>query len=270
MPSPRARERGKYNASIWNPSTLSGSVELGEGVLNNSLYIGQRIINRRAWIEVPNDKRGFRRVPRLNPEADWISRDEPQLRIVDQALRERVEVRQADARATRDEKFKLTGNPLAGAKRPGHLLSDLVVCGVCGGPFIGTGGRWRCKAAMRQACDHASIRIDQLESRVLAGVREQLLTPEIIGKFARALQQELDNQQQLADAGRGEVDTRLADVRDRIARLNRRIEEDEDAPRMLITRLKALESEESELVAAVTHAPARTVVRLPANYTLVY
>lgn len=51
---------------------------------------------------------------------------------------------------------------------------------------------------MRQACGNASIRIDQLESRVLVGLREQLLTPEIIGKFARALQQELDEQQQVA------------------------------------------------------------------------
>lgn len=86
VPSPRARERGKYNAGIWNPSTLSGSVELGKGVLNNSLYIGKRIFNRRTWVEMPNDKRGFRRVPRLNPEADWVVRDEPDLRIIDQDL----------------------------------------------------------------------------------------------------------------------------------------------------------------------------------------
>jgi site-specific DNA recombinase len=270
VPSPRARERGKYNSGIWNPSTLSGSVELGEGVLNNSLYVGRRIFNRRTWVEVPNDKRGFRRVPRLNPEADWIVRDEPHLRIVDEALWQRVKVRQADARAARDHKFKLTGNPLAGAKRPGHLLSGLVVCGTCGGPFVGTGGRWRCKAAMRQACDNASIRIDQLENRVLAGVREQLLTPEIISKFASALQQELDEKQQVADAGRGDLELRLADVRERMARLGRRIEEDEDAPRVLIERLKALETEEGELTAAVSATPARSVVRLPANYALVY
>ena len=55
-----------------------------------------------------------------------------------------------------------------------------------------------------------------------------------------------------------------------MARLARRIEEDEDAPRLLISRLKALEAEEAELAAAATAAPARTVVRLPANYALVY
>jgi len=270
VPSPRARERGKYNAGIWNPSTLSGSVELGEGVLNNSLYIGRRIFNRRTWVEVPNDKRGFRRVPRLNPEADWVIREEPDLRIIDQDLWLRVKQRQVEARNARDDKFKLTGNPLGGAKRPAHLLSGLVECGCCGGPFVGTGGRWRCKAAMRQACGNASIRIDQLESRVLAGLREQLLTPEIIAKFARALQRELDDRQNVADAGRAILEGQLADVRDRMARLARRIEEDEDAPRLLINRLKALEAEEVDLAASVSAAPARTVVRLPANYALVY
>jgi len=245
-------------------------VELGEGILNNSLYIGQRIFNPRIWVEMPNDTRGFRRVPRLNPEADWVVRDEPDLCIIDQDLWKRVKQRQVKARTARDAKFKLTGNPLGGAKRPVHLLSGLVECGACGGPFVGTGGRWRCKAAMRQACRNASIRIDQLESRVLAGLREQLLTPEMIGKFARALQQELDEQQQVANAGAAGTEASLIDVRDRMRRLAKRIEEDEDAPRMLISRLKALEAEEADLAAAVTAAPARTVVRLPTNYELVY
>lgn len=97
--------------------------------------------------------------------------------------------RQLDARAARDTKFKLTANPLSGAKRPAHLLSGLVTCGVCGGPFVGTGGRWRCKAAMRQACTNGSIRIAELEHRVLTGICERLLTPAIIDCFANALQQ---------------------------------------------------------------------------------
>lgn len=83
VPSPRARERGKYNAGVWNPSTLSGDPALGEGFLNNELYIGRRIFNRRTWVEVPTENRGFCHQPRLNPEAEWIIRDEPDLRIID-------------------------------------------------------------------------------------------------------------------------------------------------------------------------------------------
>lgn len=86
IPSPRARERGKYNSGAWNPPTLSGSVTLGEGILNNELYIGRRIFNRRTWVEVPNERRGLSRRARLNPEAEWTMCDEPDLRIIDQEL----------------------------------------------------------------------------------------------------------------------------------------------------------------------------------------
>lgn len=58
VPSPRAGERGKYNAGVWNPSTLSGDPALGEGILNNELYVGRRIYNRRTWVEVPTENRG--------------------------------------------------------------------------------------------------------------------------------------------------------------------------------------------------------------------
>ncbi|WP_425057366.1 recombinase family protein [Sphingomonas oligoaromativorans] len=270
VPTPRARERGKYNAGVWNPSTLSGSAELGEGILNNETYIGRRIFNRRTWIEVPNETRGFRRRPRLNPECDWIIRDEPDLRIIDQDLWLCVKRRQTEARAARDAKFKLTANPLSGAKRPAHLLSGLVTCGCCGGVFVGTGGRWRCKAAMRQACTNASIRITELEDRVLSGVRDRLLTPAVIERFATALQQELDADRIASGSERAGLQAQLDEVRSRIARLARRLEEDEDAPRTLVERLKELESQEFDLVGALTEVPEQTVVQLPSNYEPIY
>lgn len=43
---------------------------MGEGILNNEIYIGRRIFNRRKWVEVPYENRGFTRVPRLNPESE--------------------------------------------------------------------------------------------------------------------------------------------------------------------------------------------------------
>lgn len=270
IPSPRAGERGKYNAGIWNPSTLSGDPALGEGILNNELYIGRRIFNRRTWVEVPNERRGFSRRPRLNPETEWIVRDEPELRIIDQPLWDTVKARQAAARQARDEKFKLTANPLGGAKRPAHLLSGLVTCGVCAGPFVGTGGRWRCKAAMRQACSNASIRVGDLEARVLAGLREKLFTPAVIAQFADQLQRELDDQHKAVNADRSRAEAALEETRLRVVKVLRRIEEDDDAPRTLTLRLKELEAEEERQLAELARAPDRTVLRLPANYEAVY
>jgi site-specific DNA recombinase len=271
IPSPRARERGKYNAGVWNPSTLSGDVALGEGILNNELYIGRRIFNRRTWVEVPNERRGFSRRPRLNPEAEWIIRDEPQLRIIDQQLWERVKALQAEARSARDAQFKLTGNPLAGAKRPAHMLSGLVTCGACGAPFLATGGgRWRCKGHRTGTCDNGSIATTELETRALAGIRGRLLTPALIKRFAALLQQELAAAAQTGNVERATAEHKLAEARARIANLVTQIEEDEDAPRALTARVKDLETEESRLEKIIAATPAPQVARLPTNYEALY
>ena len=163
----------------------------GEGILNNELYIGRRIFNRRTWVEVPNERRGFSRPPRLNLEAEWIVRNDPQLRIINRQSWEQVKALQAEARSARDAKFKLTGNPLAGAKRTAPMLSGLVTCGACGAPVLATGaGRWRCKGHRMGRYGNGSISATELQTRALAGIREQLLTPALIKRFAALLQQE--------------------------------------------------------------------------------
>jgi site-specific DNA recombinase len=270
IPSPRARERGKYNSGIWNPTTLSGNPELGEGILNNEIYIGRRIFNRRKWVEIPNENRGFTRVPRLNPQSEWIIHEEADLRIIEQDLWERVKARQVEARAARDVQFGIDGNPLAGAKRPTHFLSGLVRCGACGQPFVSVGPRWRCKAAGRQACANSSITGEHLEARTLAGLRDRLLTPEIVSRFAVHLQRELDSEMRTAHGQREETETSLVETRRRIAKLVKQIEEDDDCPRAVMTRLKDLDRQEAELDRALATLPERTVVRLPANYEAIY
>ncbi len=271
VPSPRARERGRYNAGIWNPTTLSGDPALGEGILNNELYIGRRVFNRRTWVEVPNEQRGFSRQPRLNPEAEWIIRDEPGLRIIDQPLWDAVKARQTAARAARDARFALTGRKLAGGREASHLLSGLVRCGCCDQPFLASGGgRWRCKGHRAGACDNGSITTRELETRALVGIRERLLTPDLIRRFAASLQQELEETARTANVDRHRLEADLRNVRARIATLVTRIEEDADAPRALSARVKQLEQEETVLERAVLMAPDRKVVRLPANYEAIY
>lgn len=271
VPSPRARETGKYNAGIWNPSTLSGDPALGEGILNNETYIGRRIFNRRTWVEVPNDQRGFRRQPRVNPEAEWIINLEPDLRIVDQRLWEKVKVRQADARAAASQQFRLTGNPLNGARRPTHLLSGLVECGSCGRPYLAAGGgRWQCKGHRGGSCLAGSIHIDELEERVLAGVRTRLFAPDLLASFAAALQVELAAEAAGDVAQRTEVEARLASVRSRIGKLVTQLEAAAQPPRSIIARLDVLEAEEDELAATLGTYSTTIAPALPEDYEALF
>ena len=266
IPSPRSRETGRYNAGLWNPSTLSGSIEYGEGILNNELYVGHRVFNKRTWVEVPTENRGFRRLPRLNPESEWIVRDEPDLRIIGQELWDRVKARQQEARQARDAHFKISANPLAGAKPPSHILSGLVECGACGRPFLATGGgRWRCKGHRHGQCENGLVTTKELEDRVLAGIRDRLLTPALVSRFASALQKELGQAQKASNADRSRIEVKLDETRDRIARLVHRLEDEDDAPRALVQRLKALEAEEQAFATELAAAPAPTVIRLPGN-----
>ena len=105
---------------------------------------------------------------------------------------------------------------------------------------------------------------------MIAGLREKLLTPAVIAKFADTLQRELDEQYRAANADRSRLESGLEETRLRLAKVLRRIEEDDDAPRTLTLRLKELEAEEERQLANLARAPDRTVVHLPTNYEAVY
>lgn len=168
-----------------------------------------------------------------------------------------MRTRQIEARRAKDEKFGITGNALAGAKRPEHLLSGLVRCGICGSDYVSMGGRWRCKTSGRQACSNSSITGEQLETRALAGLRDRLLTPEIVSRFAAHLQCELDTQMRTMHGRRDEIEAGLNETRRRIAKLVKQMENDDDLPRSVITRLKALEREEDGLEQELASMPER-------------
>ena len=111
---------------------------------------------------------------------------------------------------------------------------------------------------------------EHIEARALAGLRDRLLTPEVITRFAQHLQRELAAQHRTAENRQNAIEVELTEVQGRIARILTRIEEDEDAPKTLTKRLKELEAEEECLEQELTTLPERTVVRLPANYDSVY
>lgn len=220
---------------------------------------------------MPNEDRGFSRRPRINPEADWIVRDEPSLRIIEQSLWDAVKARQVEARADRDAKFKKGVDGPVGEQRGSHLLSGLVECGLCRRPYLATGGgRWRCKGHRAMQCDNGSVTTAELEARTLAGLKTKLLTPAVIAKFAVALQEELNALRSVSASKHIELRTELDTTRSRMAKLVAQLEDEEDAPKSLMRRLKELEQDEERLLKLVDAKPTENVIRLPTNYEAVY
>jgi hypothetical protein len=67
---------GPFGGS-WSPSTIHGNAKRGTGILNNELYVGRMVWNRLRYVRDPDTGK---RVSRLNPANEWISKSVPALR----------------------------------------------------------------------------------------------------------------------------------------------------------------------------------------------
>jgi DNA invertase Pin-like site-specific DNA recombinase len=192
--SPRAIA-GRLNADAipgprhknWGMSTIYGNWRRGTGILNNELYIGRLVWNRQRFIKDPETGK---RQARLNPSDIWIVEDVPNLRIVGQDLWDRVKARQ---KATRSDVISKSVTRSERARRPRHLLSGLLTCGCCGGGYTVVGKSYYgcANARNKRTCDNrVTIKIEDVESRVLGGVKDQLLHPDLIAEFINAYRKE--------------------------------------------------------------------------------
>lgn len=172
VPSPSGR--------TWQVSAIHGDAVRGNGILCNEIYIGQLVYGRTTMVRDPETRR---RVPRVNPPETWQREAVPHLRIIDDESWNRV----------RAAKRMKQGWDYASQRRPKRLLSGLLTCGCCGGPFVVIGAdKWGCANSRRAGtCDnHRKIDTPPLERRVLAGLRQELLSPERVSLAVRTYHQE--------------------------------------------------------------------------------
>lgn len=111
-----------------------------------------------------------RRRVRPNSPEQWTIVDAPELRIVSDADWHAVMARRARFDGTRAEQHR----------RPRRLLSGLAFCGECAGAWTVIGvERWGSSPhRQKRTCGNGrTITTDQLETRVLAGLEQQLLAP---------------------------------------------------------------------------------------------
>lgn len=176
---------------LWNDTTIRGHVKRGTGIVNNELYIGRLIWNRLRYIKDPSTGK---RVSRLNPESEWIIKDVPELRIVDDKLWHSVRVRQG--RSPRS--LSTSPKPCASTtKEPPERHTSAEVPSVQPGVLWLLWRPYSLRGADQFACsNHISkgacsnsrtIPREELEARVLSGLKDRMMAPEIIDEAMRGM-----------------------------------------------------------------------------------
>ena len=190
----------------WGASTIHGNRERGTGILNNELYAGRQIWNRLRYVKDPGTGK---RVSRLNPSSDWVITEVPDLRIIDDALWEKVRARQGAL------KSKETGVPVWDRRRPRTLFSGLMECGCCGAGFSKVQkDSFGCSAARNKGkaiCTNmTTIKQTDLEARVLDALAHHLMDPEAVAAFCEAYTAERNRLASAAASTRTTLEKELA------------------------------------------------------------
>ena len=246
------------SGKLWTDSTIRGQAKRGTGLINNELYIGRLIWNRLRFAKNPETGK---RVPRINPREDWIVTEVPELRIIDDALWQAVKVRQEELKTKYATSIEATrkarANRLNGTHRPRYLLSGLLECGACGGSYAMRGqDRYCCSThVMTASCSNGrGIRRRELEERVLVGLKDHLMAPDVAAEAVRAWAEETNrlNRERRASS---------AADRKELAALDKKIDQivtaihDTGFSRALTDRLHKFEARQEELQKRLATVP---------------
>jgi site-specific DNA recombinase len=200
--------------------TVRGQSRRGTGILYNSLYRGLLEWNRCSYEKNPATGK---RVVRPNPPEKWECCEVPELRIVDDDIWQTVKEQQGKIRLSlRGQagiKAAAARHDLHSTHRARLLLSGLLKCACCGGNLVIMGkDRFGCSTRRRKGtCSNAlSITRQSIEARVLVGLKERLVTPELLSIFVMEFQAEYARLRSEALASHVQTAKLVADVEKKI------------------------------------------------------
>ena len=254
--SPAASQKGTGG---WGPSTIHGNRQRGTGILNNELYIGRRVWNRLRYIKDPATGK---RVSRLNPESEWIVKDVPELRIIDQDLWDRVKARQDSGEGS---KFGEANKGHVDRRVPRYILSGLMKCGVCGGGFMHLNStRVGCATARNKGtCDNlTTMHRDVLEATVLDGLQHELMNPQLVEVFCAEYAKHQNRVTSARQASLASDKAALAKTESEIDRLVQAILDGDLKGQQVKDKMAQLEARKAELEAKLASQTEETPVLL--------
>jgi len=245
----------------WNASTINGSRQRKNGILNNELYLGRIIYNRQRFVKDPETGK---RVSRLNPEHDWIITDVPALRIIDNKTWDKV------------QKIKSRYSSQCGSKRQTkkRLLTGLVKCGCCGGSMtIINRERYYCSAKREKGtCDSSvGIKAVEIEERVLGGLKDILLgNEELIDTFVGEFKAEIARLRKQRSTHERQSQKDLNKINTAIKRCLKYVTEGDGDPGLVRDELRALEQQKNDLDHVIKSTHNETAIEVHPNIAELY
>ena len=200
----------------WSANTITGNRQRGTGIQYNQLYIGFMIWNRNSFTRNPETGK---RTSTVNDPSEWVIHESPDLRIIPQELWDQVHAIADENRPKQTHK----------RKRHKRLLSGLLTCGQCGGPMTSVanqrvGCRNRYDKGDSVCTNTTTITWDKVETRVLSGLKDKLMTPDRIKVFTRAWTQRMAELRASEGQRRDAAEQRLKDVTKKQDRIRQAIE----------------------------------------------
>jgi hypothetical protein len=211
-------------------------------ILFNPIYRGMLVWNRSEWIKDHETKRR-RRYER--PEAEWIRREAPELRIISDEIGAAVAVEQRRRAApyvrTADGRRLATHTARTAPRK--HLLAGFLECGVCGGSFHALsrperyGCAWHRTRGPSVCASTLAVRRTALEGAVLSAIRKEVLSPDTVTYIVEMAFAALAAHEQMRQAN----PSRLREIDHELANLVRLAAATGDIPEVAsaITALKA-------------------------------
>ena len=245
----------------WNASTINGSRQRRNGILNNELYLGRITYNRQRFVKDPETGK---RVSRPNPEHEWVTTEVPHLRIIDDATWEQVHIIKARYSSQ-------SGNRRQTKKR---LLTGLVKCGCCSGSMtIINRERYYCSAKRERGTCESNIGIGaaELETRVLDGLRDILLNQDnLIETFVAEFKVEVDRLRKQRSTGERQAQKELNKINNAITRCLKFITEGDGDPGLVRDELHDLEIRKQDLERALASTRDEGMIALHPNMAELY
>ena len=158
-----------------------------------------------------------------------------------------------------------TRQDLNATHRPTFLLSGLLKCGECGGNYIIMGkDRFGCSTRRRKGTCNCALSITRrsIEDRVLRGLKERLVTPELAATFVAEFQAEYERQRSETQSRQVNSQKRISDIERKIKSMMQAIEDGFYAPEMK-KRLADLNEEREVLQGNVQEKPAGDLILHP-------